>query len=531
MFSTRVQAILVASMLIGLGLGLTLYKAISLGFPLLPGEYRDVWTLESKINFEPSAKGPVEVELRLPEILTGWTAADEHFASSGFGFAVIDGPAETMAGAENAEIAESSEQKLTETDRRARWTRQQLERPKTLYYKLQIYRSVEPQPLPAVVPPIVPPPLLKEDQLAAMERLVAKLDSVSSGPESFTGLLIQEINSQSPDQDTLFLLSSYREDSAVVILDVLAYRGISASRVRGIVLEDGRRRQTLSSLIEIHGAESSIVFNPKTAATGLPDNFFVWQRGDSAILNVMGGRNSSLEFALVSNRLPAKTLIGMGQASPEIDFLDFSIYALPVEQQGIFKGLLLIPVAALIVVLMRILVGVRTSGTFMPVLLALAFIQTTLVVGLMIFIALLGIGLWIRSYLSHLNLLLVSRVAAVIIVVILLMAILAVISYKLGLDQALTVTFFPTVIVAWTIERMSILWEEEGGYEVLVQGSGSLIVAVMAYLTMSNAVVAHLTFNFPELMLSLLGVILLLGKYTGFRLSELYRFRDMGRLK
>ena len=54
-----------------------------------------------------------------------------------------------------------------------------------------------------------------------------------------------------------------------MILDVLAYRGISASRVRGIVLEDGRRRQTLSSLIEIHGAESSIVFNPKTAATGL----------------------------------------------------------------------------------------------------------------------------------------------------------------------------------------------------------------------------------------------------------------------
>jgi hypothetical protein len=64
-----------------------------------------------------------------------------------------------------------------------------------------------------------------------------------------------------------------------------------------------------------------------------------------------------------------------------------------------------------------------------------------------------------------------------------------------------------------------------------VQASGSLLVAVLAYLTMSNPVVAHLTFNFPELMLSLLGVILLLGKYTGFRLSELYRFRDMDPLK
>ena len=198
------------------------------------------------------------------------------------------------------------------------------------------------------------------------------------------------------------------------------------------------------------------------------------------------------------------------------------------EQQGIFKGLLLIPVAALVVVFMRVLVGVRTSGTFMPILIALAFIQTTLLVGLAIFLSLIGLGLWIRSYLSHLNLLLVARVATVIIMVILLMAALAVISYKLGIDQVLTVTFFPTVIVAWTIERMSILWEEEGGHEVLIQGGGSLLVAVMAYLVMSNHLVEHLTFNFPELTLSLLGVILLLGKYTGYRLSELYRFRDMG---
>ncbi|MGB1807868.1 MAG: UUP1 family membrane protein, partial [Porticoccaceae bacterium] len=310
MFSTRIQVILVASGLIGLGLGLCLYKAINLGFPLLPGEYRDVWTLESKINFEPSAKAPVEVELRLPEMLTGWTAADEYFASSGFGFTVIDG---------STEITESSESGVIYTDRRARWTRQQLERPTTLYYKLQAYRSVERLALPDIAPPAVRPPLLEEDQLAALERLVAKLAAVSSGPESFTGLLIQEINNQSPDQDSLFLLSSYSEDPVILMLDVLAYQGISASRVRGIMLEDGRRRQTLSSLIEIHTADGSIVFNPRSAATGLPDNFFIWQRGDNAILNVIGGRNSSLEFAMVSNRLPVKTLIGMGQGSTEID--------------------------------------------------------------------------------------------------------------------------------------------------------------------------------------------------------------------
>jgi hypothetical protein len=125
------------------------------------------------------------------------------------------------------------------------------------------------------------------------------------------------------------------------------------------------------------------------------------------------------------------------------------------------------------------------------------------------------------------NLLLVSRISAVIIVVIFLMAALAILSYKAGVDQALTVTFFPTIILAWTIERMSILWEEQGAHEVLIQGGGSLLVAVIAYLVMSNRLVVHLTFNFPELTLSLLAIIMLLGKYTGYRLSELYRFRDL----
>jgi peptidoglycan/LPS O-acetylase OafA/YrhL len=126
---------------------------------------------------------------------------------------------------------------------------------------------------------------------------------------------------------------------------------------------------------------------------------------------------------------------------------------------------------------------------------------------------------------------LVARITAVVIVVILLMASLSVVSYKLGFHQALTVTFFPTIILAWTIERMSILWEEEGPNEVLIQGGGSLLAAVLAYLMMSMPLVEHLTFNFPELMISLLGVILLLGKYTGYRLFELYRFRDFGRIE
>ena len=89
MVSSRVQVSLIAASLIMLGLGLCLYKAVNVGFPLLPGEYRDVWTVESKVSFRPSKADAVEVELKLPTMLAGWSNVDEYFASSGFGFSVI----------------------------------------------------------------------------------------------------------------------------------------------------------------------------------------------------------------------------------------------------------------------------------------------------------------------------------------------------------------------------------------------------------------------------------------------------------
>ena len=167
------------------------------------------------------------------------------------------------------------------------------------------------------------------------------------------------------------------------------------------------------------------------------------------------------------------------------------------------------------------------SGTFMPVLIAVAFIQTNLTVGLLGFLSIVGVGLVIRSYLSRLNLLLVARISAVIITVIGIIGILSFITYKLGLTQGMKITFFPMIILSWTIERMSILWEEEGPKEVVKQGGGSLLVAVLAYLAMDNGIIQHLTFNFLGLQLMLMATVLLMGNYTGYRLSELKRFKPL----
>ena len=107
------------------------------------------------------------------------------------------------------------------------------------------------------------------------------------------------------------------------------------------------------------------------------------------------------------------------------------------------------------------------------------------------------------------------------------MALVAILAYKLGIQDAVSITFFPMIILAWTIERMSIIWEEDGAAEVLLQGSGSLFAAVIAYVAMANEVIQFWTYTFPELLLAVLGLIILIGRYSGYRLSELYRFASM----
>jgi hypothetical protein len=165
----------------------------------------------------------------------------------------------------------------------------------------------------------------------------------------------------------------------------------------------------------------------------------------------------------------------------------------------------------------------------MPILIALSFLQTTLVVGLILFLTVVCVGLILRALLSHLNLLLVPRISAILVFVITIYLAISVIGFKMGSEVGLNVTFFPMIIISWSIERMCVLWEEEGGKDVLIQGSGSLFTASVIYVLMKNNFIGNLTYSFPELLLVLLAIILMIGTYSGYRLSELRRFEPMGR--
>ncbi|WGL17532.1 inactive transglutaminase family protein [Microbulbifer bruguierae] len=507
--SPRAQVYILAALLTLMGAGLTIYKHFELGFPLLPGEYRTVWTIEAKVGFTAEG-GPAKAALTLPREQRNMEVLGETFSSSGYGFNVI----------------------REDDEYRAVWAKRRATGVQSLFYQLDVHQTpgaALEQPLDLSTE-VVKPLLGAREQEAVRQAIYSLVETGrqrSSDIRTFTSELLTALG-DSRNQDRNLIFGYYKDRSFVdVALLVLAAADIPAHRIRGLYLEDDRRRLAPEDLLEIYDGKRWVVFEPLSGSPGVPKNFFIWQRGGKSLLDVEGGHNSGVTFSVIANDVPARDVAMLSTSQEKEALVDFSIYSLPIEQQSIFKLILLVPVGALVVVLLRVFVGLRTSGTFMPVLLAIAFIETQLFTGLAIFVLILILGLWIRFYLSRLNLLLVARIAAVVVTVVILMGAISVVSYKLGIEQALTVTFFPMIILAWTIERMSIVWEEDGPYEVVVQAGGSLLVAVLAWWVMTNRYIEHWTFNFPELLLVLLGFIMIIGNYTGYRLGELARFRQL----
>ena len=481
------------------GIALAVTRHVQLGIPWLAGEQQPVWMVEARIDFE-AVGDEVLVSLNVPENPPGFRILSQQAASPGYGFSLIEDSG----------------------DLRAEWSIREANGPQTLYFNVQL-TPADSRDQTSSKAPEPEDVFWEEPEATAVAEVLERAAAKSASPESMTRELIKLMQASDPDQNIALLLNS--EPYVSLLQRMLSQADIPARIADGLKLEDARRLQPLRPFLQIHNGERWLTFHPETGLQGLPDDVLLWRQDAASLLDVVGGEDSQISFSMLQQTVPALELATREGGQNGLGLL--SLYELPIEEQGMFRMMLLLPLGALVVAFMRIIIGVRTSGTFMPVLIAVAFVQTSLLPGLVAFLSVVTVGLLMRGYLSSLNLLLVSRISALIILVIAITTGFSIIGYQMGFNTGMTVTFFPMVILAWTIERMSILWEEDGPREVMIQGFGSLFVAILAYLLMDAPLARHLTFNFPELHLVTFGLILLMGQYTGYKLSELRRFRPV----
>lgn len=209
-------------------------------------------------------------------------------------------------------------------------------------------------------------------------------------------------------------------------------------------------------------------------------------------------------------------------------FLDrISLLFLPVEMQGTLRILLLVPLGALVMCFLRNVIGIRTFGMFMPMLIALAMTGTGLVWGTAFLMMIVAFALLSRLWIQRLYLLLAARIAFILTLVVLGMIVLIMIGDRLDFPTE-GVGAFPFVIMTMIVERISVTLEEEGLENTLRRIGSTLFCIYVTYAVLHFSELQTRFLVFPEALLVILALLIAVGRYTGYRLTELVRFRELG---
>ena len=495
------------------------YKWQVLKFPLQPDQTVQVWTVQAHVEFQPQRRANA-LTLQLPFLTPGWIVLDERYVARGY-----------------SRIPEREPQ-----GREVQWATRNAVGEQDLYYRATFVRSQLQRDalLPELVPELATPPVLEEPYATAANELLEEVRERSAGVTTFARELIRRLNDQ-PDDTVRLLLDRYARSDAMgdiddelrtrFLVELLAVRNMPARLVHALRLPERGIRGTarIETWLLVHDGVQWALLNPRDASQGLPNDLLLWSVSPEPLLATDGGGTPALMFTVSYNLADAMAMAQRRLEVQDANYVRWSLLSLPLQAQEVYKVLLLVPIGAFMMLLLRNIIGIKTYGTFMPVLVALAFRETALVAGVTLFVLVVGAGLLVRFYLERLRLLLVPRLTAILILVVLLMALISVVANRLDLEVGLSVALFPMVIMAMTIERMSVAWDERGAATAIREGVGTLIVAALAYLVMSWDRLEHLIYVYPEFLLWLFAAALLLGRYSGYRLTELFRFRALAR--
>jgi len=488
------------------------YRVLWLGYSLLPTSPVKVWELTMEIFFESTGRNGKEIELRagLPESRPGQTVIEQKDISGSLQFNLLsEGLNQRGVWSGNPEEGRHISYRATV-----------LLNPK----RLAKPKSPGPESFPSIT--------ADESEQTLARRLVERWKSLDPSEKlKVIGATARGIwKGTQPDENDLNRWSEiqkkYGAKGALMIL--LRTAGFPVRKVQGFVLTESTPTQADRWIAVWTGKK----WTPMKAETGdlYPESvrLLPLMVGDTPLVSVSGAKLQEVRWGLSKQTL-SKWRIHFERIRRSTRFLDrWSLFTLPQEFQESFHILLLVPIGVLMISVLRNIIGFPTFGIFMPVLMALAFRSTGLGYGLGIFAGVVSIGYLLRRGIDRLHLLLVPRLSFLITFVILAFTVFALIGSKFGVREFMAVGLLPFVILSMTIERFFILIEESGASIALRTAAGSAAVAAITYKIIQIDPLQLTFFIYPELLFAIMGLLLLLGNYSGYRLSEILRFKIFG---
>ncbi|MDO8529076.1 MAG: 7TM domain-containing protein [bacterium] len=212
----------------------------------------------------------------------------------------------------------------------------------------------------------------------------------------------------------------------------------------------------------------------------------------------------------------------MNNISPIVNY--FANQGVPLET---VKLLLMFPIIATMIAFLRQVIGIKAFGIYTPSIIIFAFFATGIKYGAALFASVILVGMVVRFLLKRFKILYLPRVAITLSIVALAMLFFLTFGGSLQRTGLASVSIFPLLIMITLVEKFIAAQIEKGNRTAFLLALETLVISIFGYYLLKWQFLVRTVMAFPWAILLIIPINIMLGKWTGLRISEYFRFREV----
>lgn len=213
-------------------------------------------------------------------------------------------------------------------------------------------------------------------------------------------------------------------------------------------------------------------------------------------------------------------------------FFNFTGYAV---QYAVLEGvpantimlILLLPFLATLAVFVRHIIGLPSLEMLVPIALSITLVSTGISAGAVLLITILLASTIARLMLKRIRIMQLPKMALSIFVVSIFVFISLTVSATVGMLTVTQLSIFPVLLLILLGEKIVSLQLSRSAGETFQIATVTILMGILGFAILSSEVIRRFILLYPEIIFLLIPLNILMGRYFGLRLTEVYRFSKL----
>lgn len=189
--------------------------------------------------------------------------------------------------------------------------------------------------------------------------------------------------------------------------------------------------------------------------------------------------------------------------------------------------ILLLPLLATVMVFIRHIIGLPSLELFVPIAFSITLVSTGVWAGAILLATIILASTVARFVLKRVKIMQLPKMALSIFIVSIFVLISLTASAYLGLLTVTQLSIFPVLILILLAEKIVTLQLTRSSVDIVSITATTLLMGLLGYFILSWTFLRAIILLYPEFIFLLIPINIMMGRYFGLRVTEMFRFSSI----